>query len=303
MLTEQQICGVYVPVVTPFNAAGEIDLDSYQRYVKNILNNSIQGLVVNGTTGESPTVNINELQLLVNASRELLKSSTIPLVVGTGTNDTRSTVARTELAANLGADAVLVVVPYYSRPSQEGIIAHFRKAAEVGIPVMAYDIPGRTGIGMTVDTARTILEMNNVVGLKDCSGSPKLVTELTHYGSKPVLCGDDIHFLDMLGHGAAGGMLASANVQPAEFIQIYKYFTSGQLDLAKEAFDNLIPLIRLLFKESNPAPIKWLLSENGEIASDTLRLPLTSISQSLQEELKLHLQKDSLNLQSLKKIG
>ncbi|KGE17443.1 4-hydroxy-tetrahydrodipicolinate synthase [Paenibacillus wynnii] len=298
MLTEKQICGVYVPVVTPFNAAGEVDLDSYQRYVKSILNNSIQGLVVNGTTGESPTVNINELQLLVNASRELLQSSSVPLIVGTGTNDTRSTVTRTELAANLGADAVLVVVPYYSRPSQEGIIAHFRKAAEVGIPVIAYDIPGRTGVGLTVDTARTILEMNNVVGLKDCSGSPKLVTELTRYGSKPVLCGDDINFFDMLGHGAAGGMLASANVKPAEFIQIYEYFRSGQLDLAKQAFDNLVPLIRLLFKESNPAPIKWFLSQSGSITSDTLRLPLTSISQSLQEELGLHLHQNPLALEA-----
>ncbi|WP_410510902.1 4-hydroxy-tetrahydrodipicolinate synthase [Paenibacillus sp. BR2-3] len=296
MLTEQQIYGVYVPVVTPFNAAGEVDLDSYQRYVNNIINNSIQGLVVNGTTGESPTVTVNELQLLVNASRELLKSTNIPLIVGTGTNDTASTVARTELAADLGADAVLVVVPYYSRPSQEGIIAHFRKAAEVGVPVMAYDIPGRAGVGMTVDTARTILEMNNVVGLKDCSGSPKLVTELSRLGSKPVLCGDDLHFYDMLGCGAAGGMLASANVQPAEFIQVYEYFSSGQFDLAKESFDRLIPLIRLLFKESNPAPIKWVLSENGTIASDTLRLPMTSISQTLQQELRVHLQDNTLAL-------
>lgn len=205
MLTEQQIYGVYVPVVTPFNAAGEVDLDSYQRYVKNIINNSIQGLVVNGTTGESPTVTVNEMQLLVNTSRELLQSTSIPLVVGTGTNDTASTVARTEIAANLGADCALVVVPYYSRPSQEGIIAHFRKAAEVGIPIMAYDIPSRTGTAMTVDTARTILEMNNVVGLKDCSGSTKMVTELVRTGAKPVLGGDDSLFYEMLSCGAAGG--------------------------------------------------------------------------------------------------
>jgi 4-hydroxy-tetrahydrodipicolinate synthase len=289
MFTEQQICGVYVPVVTPFNAAGEVDLDSYRHYVGNILKNRIHGLVVNGTTGESPTVNVNELQLLVNASRELLKSTSIPLVVGTGTNDTASTVARTELAANLGADAVLVVVPYYSRPSQQGIIEHFRKAAEVGVPVIAYDIPGRAGVGMSVDTARTILDMNNVAGLKDCSGSPQLVTELSRHGSKPVLCGDDLHFLDMMGCGAAGGMLASANVHTAEFLNIYEAYASGQLDLAKETFAGLLPLIRLLFKESNPAPIKWLLSESGEIASDTLRLPMTSISKELQQELKVHL--------------
>jgi len=297
MLTEQQINGIYVPVVTPFNAAGEVDLDSYQRCVNNIISNSIQGLVVNGTTGESPTVTVNELELLVNTSRELLKSTSIPLMVGTGTNDTRTTVARTELAGNLGADAVLVVVPYYNRPSQEGIIAHFRKAAEVGVPVMAYDIPGRAGVGMTLDTARTILEMDNVIGLKDCSGSPALVTELSRLGSKPVLCGDDLKFYDMLGYGAAGGMLASANVKAVEFIQVYEYFKSGQLDLAQVSFDKLVPLIRLLFKESNPAPIKWLLSENGIIASDTLRLPMTSISLALQEELRAHLQ-DSTQIAS-----
>ncbi|KAA1185072.1 MULTISPECIES: 4-hydroxy-tetrahydrodipicolinate synthase [Paenibacillus] len=294
MLTEQQIYGIYVPVVTPFNAAGEVDLDSYQRYVKNIINNSIQGLVVNGTTGESPTVTVNEMQLLVNTSRELLQSTSIPLVVGTGTNDTASTVARTEIAANLGADCALVVVPYYSRPSQEGIIAHFRKAAEVGIPIMAYDIPSRTGTAMTLDTARTILEMNNVVGLKDCSGSTKMVTELVRTGSKPVLGGDDSLFYEMLSAGAAGGMLATANVYPAECIRIYEAFKSGQFDLAKENFEQLLPIIRLLFKESNPAPIKWMLSQNGLINSDTLRLPMTSISTALQQELSSYVQDNAI---------
>ncbi|WP_310829043.1 4-hydroxy-tetrahydrodipicolinate synthase [Paenibacillus pedocola] len=289
MLTEEQIYGIYVPVVTPFNAAGEIDLTSYQRYVNNIIKNKIHGLVVNGTTGESPTVNIQELQTLITASQELLHGSKIPLVIGTGTNDTMSTVARTELAASLGADAALVVVPYYSRPSQAGIIAHFRKAAEVGIPIIAYDIPGRAGVGMTVDTARTILEMDNVVGLKDCSGSPLLVSELSRLGSKPVLCGDDLSFFDMLGCGAAGGMLASANVHTAKFLNIFEQYKAGQIDAARAEYDRLVPLMKLLFKESNPAPIKWLLSVQGEIASDTLRLPMTSISESLREELGAYL--------------
>ncbi|UQZ37281.1 4-hydroxy-tetrahydrodipicolinate synthase [Paenibacillus sp. PK3_47] len=289
MLTAEQIYGIYVPVVTPFNAAGEIDLDSYQRYVNNIIKNNIHGLVVNGTTGESPTVNIQELQTLVDASRELLKGSTIPLVIGTGTNDTASTVARTELAANSGADAALVVVPYYSRPSQQGIIAHFRKAAEVGIPIMAYDIPGRAGVGMSVETARTILEMDNVVGLKDCSGSPLLVSELTRLGSKPVLCGDDLNFFDMLGCGAAGGMLASANVHTAKFLSIYEQYKAGRVDAARADFERMVPLMKLLFKESNPAPIKWLLSATGEISSDTLRLPMTSISDELRVELNSYL--------------
>lgn len=289
MLTEEQIYGIYVPVVTPFDAAGEIDLASYQRYVQGIIKNNIHGLVVNGTTGESPTVSIQELQLLIDASKQLLKGSTIPLVIGTGTNDTLSTVKRTELAANAGVDAALVVVPYYSRPSQQGIIAHFRKAAEVGIPIIAYDIPGRAGVGMTVDTARTILEMDNVVGLKDCSGSPLLVSELSRHGSKPVLCGDDLSFFDMLGCGAAGGMLASANVHTARFLDIYEQYRAGQVEAARAEYDQLVPLMKLLFKESNPAPIKWLLSAKGEISSDTLRLPMTSISNALREELGAHL--------------
>ncbi|WP_405114004.1 4-hydroxy-tetrahydrodipicolinate synthase [Paenibacillus sp. FSL K6-1217] len=295
MLTEEQIYGIYVPVVTPFHAGGELDLESYQRYVNNIIKNNIQGLVVNGTTGESPTVNIQELQTLVDASRKLLKSSSIPLVVGTGTNDTYSTVARTEQAANAGADAALVVVPYYSRPSQEGIIAHFRKAAEVGLPIMAYDIPSRAGVGLTLDTARTILEMNNVVGLKDCSGSPLLVSELSKSGSKPVLCGDDLHFFEMLGYGAAGGMLASANVYTGCFISIYEQYRAGQVEAAQAAYDQLVPLMKLLFKESNPAPIKWLLSALGELSSDTLRLPMTSISSALREELGAYLAEEALS--------
>ncbi|WP_150267819.1 4-hydroxy-tetrahydrodipicolinate synthase [Paenibacillus tepidiphilus] len=289
MLTEEQIYGVYVPVVTPFDAAGEIDLESYRRYVNNIIKNNIHGLVVNGTTGESPTVNIQELQTLITASQELLKGRNIPLVIGTGTNDTSSTVKRTELAANAGADAVLVVVPYYSRPSQEGIIAHFRKAAEVGVPIIAYDIPGRSGVGMTLDTARTILDMEHVVGLKDCSGSPQLVSELSRLGCKPVLCGDDMHFYDMLGYGASGGMLASANVHTDKFLGIYELYRAGNTAAARAEFDALVPLMQLLFKESNPAPIKWLLSARGEIASDTLRLPMTSISTGLREELGAYL--------------
>ncbi|SET40849.1 4-hydroxy-tetrahydrodipicolinate synthase [Paenibacillus sp. NFR01] len=295
MLTEQQIYGVYVPVVTPFTADGDVDIPSYERYVGGILKNNIHGLVVNGTTGESPTVNIEEVQLLTEISKKLLKGRDIPLVIGTGTNDTRSTVRRTELAANAGADGVLVVVPYYSRPSQQGIIEHFRKANEVGVPIIAYDIPGRTGVGMTVDTARAVLDLDNVVGLKDCSGSPLLVSELTRLGAKPVLCGDDVKFLEMLGHGAAGGMLASANVNTNQYLDIYSHFKAGRTETAQKLYDDLLPLMKLLFKESNPAPVKWLLSANGEIASDTLRLPMMPISAELRAELGVYLPGDCLS--------
>ncbi|XEC94183.1 4-hydroxy-tetrahydrodipicolinate synthase [Paenibacillus tarimensis] len=285
MLNEQQLCGVYVPAVTPFRSTGEVDLESYESYVKTLIGRRIHGIIVGGTTGESPTVTLDELKHLMDITREM-PGRRVPMVVGTGTNDTASTVNRSELAGNLGADAVLVVVPYYSRPSQEGIIEHYRKVAEVGVPVIIYDVPSRTGVGMTIQTARTVLEMNNIIGMKDSTGDVRLVSELSRIGSKPVLAGEDASYYAMLCCGAKGGILASANVKTERFIEVYEHYMEGQYVQAKQTFDELIPLIRLLFKESNPAPLKWLLAKLGLISSDTLRLPMTSISDELKHELE-----------------
>jgi 4-hydroxy-tetrahydrodipicolinate synthase len=184
-----------------------VDHGSYERYIQQLPLSPIQGLVLNGTTGESPT----------------------------GTNDTVGTIKRTEQAGLLGADAALIVVPYYSRPSQAGIIEHYRQIAQVGVPIMVYDIPGRTGVSLTVDTLRTLFEIEGVIGLKDSTGSTQMISELVRYDSKPILCGEDI-------------------------------FKSGDHEAAKDIFARLLSLIRLLFKESNPAPLKWMLAQKGLIA-------------------------------------
>jgi len=286
MLSEKQLKGIFVPVVTPFHTTGELDLEAYATYIKAIAAHPVHGIVVNGTTGESPTVDVEEWQCLAKETQAALKGSNIPLVIGTGTNNTVSSVKRTEAAGNIGAEAVLVVVPYYNRPSQEGIIEHFRRVSEVGVPVIAYEIPGRTGVRMTLDTVRKVLDLPNVIGLKDCSGDTKLVTELVRTDSKPVLCGDDALFYQMLSSGASGGMLASANLRTDAFLQIYDSFREGRLADSEQAFESMLPLIRLLFQESNPAPIKWLLQRTGLLASDTLRLPMMSISEGLKAELE-----------------
>ncbi|XID91982.1 dihydrodipicolinate synthase family protein [Paenibacillaceae bacterium WGS1546] len=170
-------------------------------------------MVVNGTTGESPTVAWEEVAALVQETRDARKGTAIPIVV-TGTNATASTVARTEDAGRLGADAVLVVVPYYSRPSEEGIVAHYREVARVGVPIIVYEVPYRTGVRLSADTMRKIMDLDGIIGLKDSSGSLELVQELNRYESKPILCGEDILFHAMLSQGASGGILASANVAP-----------------------------------------------------------------------------------------
>ncbi|NGZ74786.1 4-hydroxy-tetrahydrodipicolinate synthase [Saccharibacillus alkalitolerans] len=286
MLTEQQLHGIYMPVITPFLPSGELDLASFHKLSASLVEQGIHGLVVNGTTGESPTVSHEELSLLSAAAKSAIGAAEIPLVLGTGTNDTRASVKKTELAGKLGADAVLAVVPYYNKPSQRGIIEHFRKIAEVGLPVIVYEIPGRTGVRMEVDTARAIMEMDGIAGMKDCSGSTELLRALQASGhAKPVLSGDDARLLEFLDAGAAGGMLASAHVRTEDFLSIYRNFRAGRREEALAVFEQLMPLMRLLFEEPNPAPIKWLLAELGHISHGTLRLPMVEIGAELKGKL------------------
>ena len=155
-------------------------MDSYRNYLENLIVHDIQGLVINGTTGESPAVSWEEVVELVQSTKVSLigKKNHLPLIIGTGTNHTLSTVKRTEMAGKIGADAVLSATPYFSRPSQEGILEHFRRATQVGVPVIVYEVPSRTGIRLTTDMVRRILDLKGIIGLKDSSGGIGLISEL-----------------------------------------------------------------------------------------------------------------------------
>lgn len=298
MLREDDLRGIMVPVVTPFSPDESLDISSYEHYITNLLARDIQGLIINGTTGEAPTVSWEEVRELVQLTKIVMAriGKIIPIIVGTGTNDTRSTVHRTELAGELGADAALVVVPYYSRPSQEGIFEHFRRAAQTGLPIISYEVPYRTGVRLSANTADAILALDGVIGMKDSSGGTELFSALKRLGvSKPILCGDDANFHMMLTQGAAGGILASANVRTELFLETYRQFRDGKRDQAENAFHSLAPLINLLFREPNPAPLKWLLSHQSTLASDTLRLPLMPISGELRQQLSDELGSSAIN--------
>ncbi|MEW4428621.1 4-hydroxy-tetrahydrodipicolinate synthase [Paenibacillus pabuli] len=291
MLTEQQIQGIYVPVITPFTKDNQLDIPSFRNYITHMANSGIHGLVINGTTGESPTVSWDEVEQLVQVTKETLQSinKTIPIVVGTGTNDTASTVKRTQMAGELGADAVLVVTPYYNRPTEEGIFEHFRVTAEVGVPIIVYEIPARTGVRVSVDTMKRILNLDGVIGLKDSTNGVELMSELVRSGSKPILCGDDAFFYDMLSEGAAGGMLASANINTEQFIEVYDRFKNGDKEGSREQFTRVAPFIDHLFAEPAPAMIKWLLVNQGIISCDQLRLPLMPASEQLKAKMDEYL--------------
>ncbi|MDU0201583.1 4-hydroxy-tetrahydrodipicolinate synthase [Paenibacillus sp. MAH-36] len=291
MLKEKDLHGVYVPIITPFDEEGELDAASFYNLAYNLFQDGIDGLVVNGTTGESPTIASDELGVMFATAQAARDAAHVhvPLVVGTGTNDTRSTVRKTEEAGKLGADSVLVVVPYYNKPSQQGIIEHFRRVASVGVPVILYEVPHRTGVKLELNTVRTILELDGVIGMKDSTPNTKLVSELTRLGSKPILCGEDTLLFEALQSGAKGVMSASANVQTERFIAFYRHFLAGQQEKSKVLFEELLPLIRLLFQEPNPAPLKWLLEQQSVIESGTLRLPLMPVSEGLRVNLASYL--------------
>ncbi|MDR7316088.1 4-hydroxy-tetrahydrodipicolinate synthase [Brevibacillus nitrificans] len=287
MLQARDLHGIYAPVITPFLPNEELDLNSYRKHVQELLQHNIQGIIVNGTTGESPTVSWDEVVQLFQVTKEVVQKSgkQLPLIIGTGTNSTASTVKRTELAGELGADGVLIVTPYYNRPPQAGVIEHYRRAAQVGVPIIAYEIPHRTGLRLQAETVKAILDLDSVIGIKDSTGSLDLLQELTKGDTKPVLCGDDGLFLSMMQHGATGGILASSMIQTEKFVEVYELAQQGNYALAQSIFDSLMPMIQKLFQESNPAPIKWILTQQGILSSDTLRLPMSPISQGLQQEL------------------
>ncbi|GAA3402296.1 4-hydroxy-tetrahydrodipicolinate synthase [Paenibacillus hodogayensis] len=286
MLAER-LKGVIVPVVAPFTAEGKMDTESFRRLVSKLLARKAHGLIINGTTGESPTVGAEEAERLVEIALELRGNEDgTPILVGTGSNDTAEAVRLTKRAKALGADGALVVTPYYNRPSVQGVLEHYRRVADVGLPVVAYHIPYRTGLELGPDALAAILEIEGVVGIKESSGGIRNFIELGGRTDKALLCGDDLYFLAALCCGASGAMMASANVATERFVGVYDLFADGRLPEARAAFNELVPLVRLLFAEPNPAPIKWLLAQTGLLASDAVRLPITPISPELRRQME-----------------
>ncbi|WP_136605247.1 dihydrodipicolinate synthase family protein [Paenibacillus dokdonensis] len=280
MLTEQALKGVFVPVVTPYDRRRNLDMASLQDLILRLLSKGIHGIIVNGTTGELPVIEDREFETLVLTARHTLDTAGVnpPLIVGTGSNNISVTLRRTVQAKSLGADAALVVTPNNNHLSQQGMIHHFLALAEAELPLILSDIPNCTVGAMELETIQAIMEMNHIIGLKESTGNLRHVFRLARVMSKPILCGEDELFFASLCCAAKGGILASANLDSEQFVQVYELFQAGKIDESHQAFDKLLPLIEFLFSEPNPAPLKWLLAQRGHIRSDRLRLPITAIS-------------------------
>ncbi len=273
------VSGLAVALATPFTPAGEVDFPAFRRLVRHVVAGGVDTLVPLGTTGEAPTLVETERDAIILATLEGCGGR--PVVVGTGSNATHRAVAMTRRAQELGAAGALVVTPYYNKPSADGLVAHFAAiaAAAPGLPLIAYNVPGRTGQNITPAVLARLWENPQVVAVKECSGSLAQVAEIarTLPAGKTLLAGDDILAVPSIAAGASGLISVLGNVLPRETAAMVAAALRGDRAEALRLHLRLLPLIDALFLESNPSPVKALLAQLG-FGGDGLRLPLTPAS-------------------------
>jgi 4-hydroxy-tetrahydrodipicolinate synthase len=270
--------GNLVALVTPFRD-GRVDADALGRLVEWTVRGGIAGLVPCGTTGESPTLSHQEHDEVVARTCELA-AGRVPVVAGTGSNATAEAVRLTRAAAAAGAAAVLSVTPYYNRPSQEGLYRHFAAVAEASeLPVVLYDIPGRTGVALEAATIARLAAHPNIRAIKEATGRVENVSRIRGLCDLAVLAGDDALALPMIALGARGVISVLSNLLPARVTELCDHALHGRLEAARALHDRLFPLMRALFVDTNPVPVKTALAGLGLIEPD-LRLPLCPMGET-----------------------
>lgn len=267
--------GLIVALVTPFKG-GKLDLDGLKRNIEFLLKHKTSGLVPCGTTGESPTLTSDEWEAVIATTVKGVNKKAV-VIAGTGTNSTEKSVKLTKRAEELGADAALVVSPYYNKPTQEGLYRHFRTVADsVNIPIVVYNIPGRTGVNMLPKTfLRLVKDCKNIVAVKEAAGSLDQVSEIIALCGErlTVLSGDDSLTLPMLAVGAKGVISVVANIVPQDVAIMVENFFAKKIDEAIRLHLKLFPLVKSMFIETNPIPIKAAMDLLGMPAGEP-RLPL-----------------------------
>ncbi len=281
------IHGSIVAIVTPFKN-GKIDEDALTNLIENQIENGTHGIVPCGTTGESPTLSHEEHEYVIEKTVEIVNKR-VPVIAGTGSNSTREAIRLTRFAEQAGADAALVVVPYYNKPTQEGLYLHFKHiASQVDIPIILYNIPGRSGINMNEHTiARLAGDCANIVGVKEATGSIQHASKILHECGQDfiLLSGEDALNYPLLAIGARGFITVTANVVPAKVAELYDSFAGGDTERARAIHYELLALNEAMFIETNPIPVKAALSMMDKIRYE-YRLPLTEMKQENYDALR-----------------
>ena len=280
--------GVGTALITPFSE-GKIDFPALERLIERQIEAGISALVIGGTTGEAATLSDEERYELYAFAKEKI-GGRCALVLGTGTNDTRVAIKHTRFAEELGCDGALLVTPYYNKGTERGVVCHYRAIAEsTTLPLMLYNVPSRTGVNMSRATLESLGEVENIVAIKEASDSADRLVEIAAMGDKMRLyAGNDTQLFTALSLGGMGVISVVSNVAPERMMRIYRDFKSGDITSAREGQIRLLPLIRALFIETNPAPIKHAAARLG-LCSVELRLPLYEVSSEAKRLIDIEL--------------
>ncbi|MGV2979173.1 4-hydroxy-tetrahydrodipicolinate synthase [Camelimonas sp. ID_303_24] len=279
MTTHTNFKGAFTALVTPFGADGELDEGAFRAHVDWQITNGVHGLVPVGTTGESPTLSHDEHRKVVEWCIAEAKGRA-PVIAGAGSNNTREAVDLARHAEQAGADALLVVTPYYNKPSQEGMYQHFRAVNDaVGIPIFIYNIPGRSIVDMSIDTMKRLYELPNIVGVKDATANiTRISMQRLALGEDFIqLSGEDGTCLGFMAHGGHGCISVTSNVAPALYSQFQNACLAGDYEHARALNDRLMPLNMNLFCEPSPSPAKYALSLLGRMGPH-VRLPIVPVT-------------------------
>jgi 4-hydroxy-tetrahydrodipicolinate synthase len=289
------IHGSIVAIVTPFKN-GDIDENALKDLIEFQIENGTHGIVPCGTTGESPTLSHEEHEYVIELTVKAVKKR-IPVVPGTGSNSTDEAIRLTKFAEKVGADAALSIVPYYNKPTQEGLYLHFKKiASQVKIPIILYNVPGRTGVSIAPETiARLANDCKNIIGVKEATGSVQMASRILYLCGMDfiVLSGEDAINFPLLTIGGKGFITVTANVAPRDVAGLYNFYVRGEFNQARELHYKLHPLNEAMFIETNPIPVKVALSIMGKVRNE-FRLPLCPMALGNLEKLKTALKQYGL---------
>jgi 4-hydroxy-tetrahydrodipicolinate synthase len=279
--------GSIVAIVTPFRDGG-VDEDKLRELVEFHISNGTHGIVPCGTTGESATLSYGEHKKVVRIVLDQVKGR-VPVIAGSGSNSTAEALELTRFAKEVGADAALVITPYYNKPPQEGLYRHYSYLAkEVGFPMIVYNVPSRTGVDILPETIARLAELPQIVGVKEATGSVRRTTDILALVDKENFCilsGDDFIVYPLLCVGGKGVISVVANVAPRMMADLVESFEAGNHDKARELHYKLQPLCEAMFYETNPIPVKTALAEMG-LVQDEVRMPLCPMSSANRERLK-----------------
>ncbi|MEI6211567.1 MAG: 4-hydroxy-tetrahydrodipicolinate synthase [bacterium] len=276
--------GTFTALVTPFNRDGGVDFGCLRALIERQVAGGVDGIVPVGTTGESPTLDVAEhievIRVSVEASRGRLQ-----VIAGTGANSTSEAIDLTRRILDLGCHATLQVTPYYNKPSPEGLFRHFSAVADLGLPVVLYNVPGRCSRDIPVETIARLAKHPKIAAVKEAGGSVERVSAIRDACALPVLSGDDALTVPMISIGAQGVIIVASNVAPREVSDMVRLAMHNDLAAARQAHQRLYPLFRDLFLDTNPVPVKAALAMMGKI-EESYRLPLCEISETVRTQLR-----------------